>query len=138
MTRRLRSTLALGALTLAALAVPLAARGDDGGADARPDIRVERSCTATSTVRLRVRAEDEGLLRVDVDVRTPRRGARWAVSIVHERRLAWSSTRRTSAGSGAFSVRFTTPDWPGRDAVIVRAVGPRGEICRAGVTVAGT
>jgi hypothetical protein len=137
MTRRVRSTLALCALMLAALILPLAAGADDGGGGLA-EARVERSCTATSTVRLRVRAEDEGVLRVDLDVRTPRGGARWAVWVVHERRLAWRSTRRTSAGSGSFSVRFTTPDWPGRDAVIVRAVGPRGEICRAAATVAGT
>jgi len=27
------------------------------------------------------------------------------------------------------------PDWPGRDTVVARAVGPRGEVCLAAVTV---
>ena len=132
MTRgRPRSHLALCLIALTALVLPLTARADDGGD--RADVRVERSCTVQSTVRLRVRSEDKGVLRVELDVRTPRRGTRWAVSVVHERRLAWRATRRTS--SGAFSVRFTIPDWPGHDTVVARAVGPLGEVCRAAATV---
>jgi hypothetical protein len=57
------------------------------------------------------------------------------VSVVHERRLVWKAARRTGAGSRSFSVRFGMPDWPGRDTVVARAVGPRGEVCRAAVTV---
>ena len=138
MTRsRPRSQLALCLIALTALVRPLTARADDGGdrGGDRADVRVERSCTVQSTVRLRVRSEDKGMLRVELDVRTPRRGTRWAVSVVHERRLAWSATRRTSTSSGALSVRFTTPDWPGHDTVVARAVGPRGEVCRAAATV---
>jgi hypothetical protein len=130
---RPRSLLALCLVGLATLALPLTARADDGGD--RADVRVERSCTAQSTVRLRVRSEDKGALRVELEVRTPRRGTGWAVSVVHERRLAWSATKRTSTSSGSFSVRLTTPDWPGHDTIVARAVGPRGEVCRAGATV---
>jgi hypothetical protein len=139
---RPRSVLALCLVAFAALALPLAGRADDGGGGGggggdRADVRVERSCTARSTVRLRVRSEDSGMLRVDLDVRTPRPGTRWAVSVVHERRLAWSATRRTSTSSGSFSVRVTTPDWPGHDTLVARAVGPRGEVCRVTLTVDG-
>ena len=130
-TRRLALLVALAA-TIVALPLAPATRADDGG---RADVRVERSCAAQSTIRLRVRAEDEGLLRVELDVRTPRHGTRWAVSLVHERRLVWKAARRTSVGAGSFSVRFGMPDWPGRDTVVARAVGPRGEVCRAAVTV---
>jgi hypothetical protein len=56
---------------------------------------------------------------------------------VHERRLVLETSRRTGAGSRSFAVRLTIPDWPGRDTVSVRATGPRGEVCRATVTVAG-
>ena len=136
---RPRSVLALCLIAFAALAQPLAARADDGGGGGgdHADVRVERSCTAQSTVRLRARAEDHGVLRVELEVRTPRRGAKWAVSVVHERRLAWSATRRTSTSSGSFSVRVTTPDWPGPDTLVARAVGLRGEVCRVTVTVDG-
>jgi hypothetical protein len=132
---RVTRRLLLPALAAVTVALPLAptARADDGG---RADVRVERSCAVQSSIRLRVRAEDDDLLRVELDVRTPQRGARWSVSVVHERRLARSTTRRTSGSSRSFSLRFAMPDWPGADAVVVRAVGPRGEVCRAAVTVA--
>jgi hypothetical protein len=129
-----RPALVVAAAVMVAVPLAPAARADDGD---QADVRVERSCAAQSTIRLRVRAEDDGVLRLDLDVRTPRRGARWAVSVVHERRLVWSAPRRTSAGSGSFSVRFGMRDWPGHDTVVARAVGPRGEVCRAAVTVSG-
>ena len=113
--------------TLVALAVPLAALADDGD----DDVRVERRCTGTSTVRLRVRTRESDRLRVELDVRTARRAARWVVVIVHERRLVLRTTRRTSLTSRSFSVRLTIPDWPGQDTVVARAIGPRGELCRA-------
>jgi hypothetical protein len=132
MTRRLSLLLALAALIVALPLAPAARADDDGGRD---DVRVERSCARQSTIRLRVRTEDDDRLRVDLDVRTSRRGTTWAVSVVHERRLARSMIRRTSGSSRSFSVRFTLPDWPGHDTVVARAVGPRGEVCRAAVTV---
>jgi hypothetical protein len=130
--RRLSLLLALAAVIIALPLAPAARADDDGDRD---DVRVERACAGQSTIRLRVRAEDDDRLRVDLDVRTARRGSRWAVSVVHERRLARSITRRTSGSSRSFSVRFALPDWPGHDTVVARAVGPRGEVCRAAVTV---
>jgi hypothetical protein len=124
----------LGAAVLTVFAMPAAARADDGD-DSHVDARIERSCTAQSRIRLRVRSRDDAELRVDVDVRTARRAAGWTVVIVHERRLEWRTRRRTGARSGSFSLRTTLPDWPGRDTVTVRAIGPRGEICRASVAM---
>ena len=60
------AVLALAALL--ALAVPVGARADDGD-----DVRVERACSARSTVRLRVRVRGDDELRVEITVRTPRR-----------------------------------------------------------------
>ncbi len=134
MIRRLSLLLALAALIVALPLAPVARADDDADRD---DVRVERSCARQSTIRLRVRAEDDDRLRVDLDVRSSRRGTTWTVSVVHERRLARSVTRRTSGSSRSFSVRFALPDWPGRDTVVARAVGPRGEVCLAAVTVNG-
>jgi len=127
--RTLLLVLALAALLAVAAATPATARADDGN-----DVRVTRSCTAGSEVRLRVREHDGGLLRVDVDLRAARRGTAWIVTIVHERRVVLRATRRTGAGSRSVSVRVEIPDWPGRDTVTVRALGPRGELCRAVAT----
>jgi len=131
MARRSRHllVLALAALVVGA-AAPAPAHADDDR-----DVRVTRSCTAGSTVRLRVRERDDDLLRVDVDLLAARRDTAWIVTVVHERRVALRATRRSGAGSRSLSVRVAIPDWPGRDTVTVRALGPRGEICRAVATL---
>jgi hypothetical protein len=129
----LRTILPLAAAALVAVASPAIARADDEDPDG--DVRVERPCTVRSSVRLRVSTRDDDRLRVEVDIRTVRRGARWVVVLIHERRLVARVPVRTGLGSGALSLRRTVADWPGRDTVVVRALGPRGEICRAAVVV---
>ena len=133
MVRRSRHllVLALAALAVVAAATPATARADDGS-----DVRVTRSCTAGSEVRLRVRERNSNVLRVEVGLRAASRGTAWIVTIVHERRVVLRTTRRSGAGSRSVSVRIEIPDWPGRDTVTVRALGPRGELCRAVVTLA--
>jgi hypothetical protein len=75
-------------------------------------------------------------LRVVLDVRSAPSRSAWLVRIVHERRLVLRATRRAGL-SGSLTVRRSLPEWPGRNTVIARAIGPRGEICRAVVTLAG-
>jgi len=134
--RRIHVPLAvlLGVIALG-LTAPGNARADDRGDDG--DVRVERACTGRSTVRLRVRERDDDLLRIDLTVRTTRRGATWGIVVVHERRLVRRARSRTSLSSGSFSRRFTVADWAGRDTIVVRAIGPGGEVCRASVTIDG-
>jgi len=136
--RRVRSLAALALIGLVALALPLAARADDGEDDNEADVRVEQSCPGGSTIRLRVRTRDGDELRIDLDVRTPRRGSPWSIVVIHERRIATRLRMRTGSSSGSFSLRRTVPDWPGRDTVTVRAIGPRGEVCRASATLRET
>ena len=114
--------------------MPAAAHADEGN-QTEVDVRVEQTCPGGSAIRLRVRSRDDDELRVEVDVRTGRRGAAWSVVVIHERRLAARVRTRTSTRSGSFSLRRTIPDWPGRDTVTVRALGPRGEVCRASAAV---
>ncbi len=131
MPRRPRSLLALAVAALLVGVLPVAARADDG-----QDMRVEHSCTAGSTVRLRVRTRNGDTLRVVLDVRRAPSRSAWLVRIVHERRLVVRAATRAGT-SGSFTVRRSLPEWPGRNTVIARAIGPRGEICRAVVTLAG-
>jgi hypothetical protein len=119
---------------LLAAAAPAVARAEDGSQE---DVRVQVSCSRNSEVRLRLRTEDGPSLRVEVEVRTPRRGARWRVTMIHERRLVLRIPRRTRWSSGSITLRRTIPDWPGQDRVTVRAIGPRGELCRATAAVQG-
>ena len=69
-----------------------------------------------------MRERDDDLLRVDLTVRTPRRNAPWLAVVVHERRLVSRTRVRTDRSSGSLSRRFTIEDFPGRDAVTVRAL----------------
>jgi hypothetical protein len=132
----LRAFVLPAAIALVALALPIAARADEGDGS-QTEARIELSCSASSSVRLRVRTRDNDQLRIDLDVRTPVRGASWNVVMLHERRLVFRVQRRTGDSSASFSMRRTIPDWPGRDTVTVRATGPRGETCRATATVDG-
>jgi hypothetical protein len=133
MRTRSLATLVLAGLLVAA--TPAAARADEGETD--EDVRVEVSCSQNSELRVRLRTRDDDTLQLVLEVRSPRLGARWAVVVVHERRLVTRRIRRTNLMSGSFVLRRAIPDWPGRDSLSVRAVGPRGELCRASATVQG-
>ena len=117
-------------LTLAALAAPAdaLARGSDD------DVRVVGRCSGSSTADLRVR-EDDGELRVELRVDTRRAGATWRVVLLHDRRLALRRTVRTGSSSRSLRVRRELPDWFGRDTIVARATGPRGETCRASARI---
>ena len=118
-----RMHLALAALC-AALALPLAARADD-----RPDdVRRTGACSRSSEVTLRLRLADD-VIRVELEIETRRRGSKWSVILLHERRTAFRGTLRTD-GDGSIELRRSVPDWFGVDAFVVRATGPRSESCR--------
>jgi hypothetical protein len=119
----------LAALVLACTFPGLAAAtGGDGGP--RDEVRVEGTCSGAADVELRVRREDDAELRVDLVLDAGRRGERWTVVIVHERRLAFRGRLRASRGSVRITLRRTLDDLFGRDTVSVRATGPRGATCR--------
>lgn len=122
-------------LTLAVavlVAVPATAAADEGPRD---DVRVAGTCSGAAQAELRVRQRDDEELRVDLVLRTGRRGETWLVVIVHERRLAFRGRVRAGRSSGTVSLRRTLDDFFGRDTVSVRATGPRGATCRASATV---
>jgi hypothetical protein len=118
-------------LTVAALAAPAnaLARGSDDD-----DVRVVGRCSGSSTASLRVR-RDDGELRVELRVDTRRAGATWRVVLLHDRRIAFRRSVRTGSSSRSLRVRRELPDWFGRDTVVARATGPRGETCRASVRI---
>jgi hypothetical protein len=127
MTRIL--ALVLLAAVLAAPVDALAARADDDD-----EVRVAGTCSRTSEVSLRLRSDDDEI-RVELRIDTNRARASWRVVLLHERRLAYRATVRTSASSRSVRVRRELPDWFGRDTVAVRATGPRGETCRVSASI---
>jgi hypothetical protein len=127
--RMLRAlTVAVTVLALAAPAGALASGRDDD------DVRVTGRCSGSSTSELRVR-RDDGALRVELRIDTRRARAPWSVILLHERRTAYRGKLRTSSGSRSLRVRRSLADWVGRDTIVARATGPRGETCRASATI---
>jgi hypothetical protein len=116
----------------AVLLVPAGARSDEA---ADEEARVAGRCTAGGAAELRVRARDDGELRIDVTLRSRRPAQRWLVVVVHERRLAYRGTVRAGRSSRRAALRRTVADLFGRDTVRVRAAGGPGETCRATATV---
>lgn len=129
--RRGRRATALVGLALAAVAlvVPAAASAKSG------DVRVTGSCGRGASSELRLRPDD-GMIAVELRVERGRRGERWTVVLVHERRVAWRATRSTGS-SGDLRVRRSVRDLAGADAISVRASGPAGITCQAAGVVRG-
>jgi hypothetical protein len=103
------------------------------GADDGDDVRRERPCTRSSEIELRLRADD-GAIRVEVRIDAERSG-RWNVIVLHERRIAFRGVVPSSRSSDDVRLRRSVADWFGRDAVTVRASGPRSETCVVSATI---
>jgi hypothetical protein len=108
----------------------------DGGGGRDREVRVAGTCGGGAKSKLKVKADD-GRLEVEVEVEHVRRGSRWRVTLVQERRVAWRGTVRAGRSSGAFAVRRSLRDLAGADRVSFRAWGPGGVTCRAVATLAG-
>jgi hypothetical protein len=124
-TRPGRAALVVLAAVVAALALPVLAAADDEPSD---DVRGTGSCTRSSEIELELRARD-GAIRVELKIETGRRGSRWGVILLHERRTVFRGVVRTRS-NGSLELRRSVPDWFGTDTVVVRASGPRAETCR--------
>jgi hypothetical protein len=81
-----------------------------------------------------------GRIQVEMEVRRTssavrRWPARWRFVLLHERRIAARAVLTASSGGGSVRLRRVVPDFPGADAVVVRAVSPAGEVCPAAAVV---
>ena len=77
------------------------------------------------------------VLEVRFEVDYTRARVPWRVVLVHERRVAWKGTVKTTSPYGSFEIRRTLSDFPGADAVTARAWGPSGVMCRATAVLPG-
>jgi hypothetical protein len=109
---------------------PAAARiGKDGPAE----VRVAAACGAGGRATLRAKGGDDGI-EVRFELGASRAGGLWRLALVHESRVVWRGTARTTRYRPA-EVRRTLPDLPGTDVLTVRAWGPQGLTCRATATL---
>lgn len=112
----------------AALSLPAVATADDDR-----DVRKAGTCTASSRINIRLRADGDEI-RIDLEIRTQQRNGAWSVILLRERRTVFKGVVR-SPDSRTVKLRRTIDDWYGRDSIVVRASGPRLETCRVSATV---
>jgi hypothetical protein len=121
--------LLLSIAAIAAIALPAATLAKDG------DIRRSASCSASSTVKLKIGARDGGF-EVEGGVDQDRNGRSWNWTMKNDGTRFASGTGVTRAPSGSFSVERRTSNSAGSDTIVFRAVNPAsGEVCRIAATV---
>jgi hypothetical protein len=113
----------------AALSLPAVAAADDD-----KEVRKAGTCTASSRINIRVRADGDEI-RIELEIRTQRRNSAWSVILLRERRTVFRGVIRSRDDSRTARLRREIDDWYGRDAIVVRASGPRRETCRVSATV---
>jgi hypothetical protein len=115
------------ALALLALGSPAFAK--DG------DVLVRGTCTANSTSKLKLSAED-GRIEVEFEVDQNRNGVPWTVVLTRNGTRVAQLTRTTKAPSGSFEARRLIANRVGGD--VVKATAHRsGETCTARATFRG-
>jgi hypothetical protein len=77
---------------------------------------------------MRLRA-DKGVIRIELELQHRRRAGSWRVVVLHERRIAARATLAGARAAGDLELRRTVPDWFGTDRIVIRATGPRAELC---------
>src|SRR3954454_1426427 len=121
--------LSLTAVALALLACAPQAAAHDGG-----EARVAGSCSRGASAELRARARD-GAVRVEFVVDPGRARGQWRITLVHERRVEWRGSSRSTGSGGSISIRRSVRDLAGPDQITTRAAGPRGITCSATATL---
>lgn len=135
MTHPARHLLALSACICALVAAAPSAWASDDEDDDR-EVRARGTCTGPATTKLKLKTDD-GRIEAELEVDQNRSGVRWRIVLVHERRVAWRGSARTSDSSGSLSVDRRLPDLPGFDTVSARAAAPGGLTCRVSATLPG-
>ena len=132
------------AVVAVALAVPAPGAASD---DEEGNVSVTRVSCMGGTAELRLEAEDDdesedsGIamrpagIAVELRVTVRRPVVFWRLVLLHERRLVYRGTRRSS-GSG-YSLRYArrVPEWLGRQTVVARLATFSGRTCRLAATI---
>ena len=111
-------------VALAALGVVPAAAAKDG------DLRVRGTCAEGSTSKLKLSNED-GRIEIEFEVDQNRNGVLWRVTVRRNGTLVASTTARTRAPSGSFSVRRVVKRARPTDRITAVATRASGERCEA-------
>ena len=127
MTRILTISLALAAMAL----IPTTALAKHGGDRGKT---VSGNCTGSATSKLKVKP-DNGRLETEFEVDQNRNGVKWSVTMKRNGKTAVSTTARTKAPSGSFSVERRLANGDGKDKISARAKSSSGQVCTASLSI---
>ena len=113
MTTTLRTRAA--AATLAGLAVLASFGAAPAGAKAG-DVRVSGTCNKAATTKIKLGLRD-GRIETETEVDSNRNGQTWSVRMRQNGVLVLSTTAKTAAPSGSFTVRKVLPNRAGTDTI---------------------
>jgi hypothetical protein len=122
---------AVGLAIAAVAAVPTTALAKHGGDRGKT---VTGSCTGSATSKLKVKP-DNGRLETEFEVDQNRNGVKWSVTIKRNGKTAVSTTARTKAPSGSFSVNRRLANGAGSDKISARAKSSSGQVCTASLSI---
>jgi hypothetical protein len=112
-------------------AVPTTALAKHGGDRGKT---VTGSCTGNATSKLKVKP-DNGRLETEFEVDQNRNGVKWSVTIKRNGKTAVSTSARTKAPSGSFSVNRRLANGAGTDRIAARAKSSSGQVCTASLSI---
>ena len=121
-------------LVIAAAAVAATAVAPASGIAKDGDVRVDGTCTKSSTAKLKLSPEN-GRIETEFEVDQNVNGVRWQVRLRRNGSLAVSTSAVTQAPSGSFEVRRLLTNGAGPDTITARATSPSGEVCTARATI---
>ena len=121
-------------LIIAAAAVAATAVAPASGLAKDGDVRVDGTCTQSSTSKLKLSLEN-GRIETEFEVDQNVNGVRWQVRLRRNGSLAVSTSAVTVAPSGSFELRRLLTNGPGPDTITARATSPSGEVCTARATI---
>ena len=96
----------------------------------------EALCVGDGRIEIDLRARD-GWIEIRSTIRAVAPRSRWRMIVSHDRWIIWVG-RKVVGSSGRVALRVRNKDYEGPDAIMVRANGPSGEVCRVVATIAPT
>jgi hypothetical protein len=127
---RIRIAIVAAALATALAALAAVAAVPAASAKGGHGLRVSGVCTQTSSAKLKLSREDRRI-EVEFEVDQNRNGVPWKVTLRRNGALVASTTARTHAPSGSFSVHRIIARALPTDRITARATRSSGERCTA-------
>jgi hypothetical protein len=131
----MKTRTALAALTLSALALPLAGMAPATASHSSGTVRAHGGCGGPAVWTLKAKP-DNGRIQVEAEVDSNRVGQVWDWTIRHDGKRAARGTSTTHGASGSFTVARRLSNTAGTDHFVFRAVRrATGDVCRGTISL---